>query len=64
MVDTTGAGDAMVGTLLACALRGVDLAAALKLGTVVAGAKCLALGARGGLPRLAQLNPCLTSSLS
>lgn len=54
----------MVGTLLACALRGVDLAAALKLGTVVAGAKCLALGARGGLPRLAQLNPCLTSSLS
>jgi sugar/nucleoside kinase (ribokinase family) len=58
VVDTTGAGDAFIGAMLTSIAAGhTDPAAALRLGAVVAAAKCTALGARPGLPRRADLAP-------
>lgn len=51
VVDTTGAGDAFIGSVLYCIATGVSPRDALKLGSVVAACKCTALGARPGLPR-------------
>lgn len=48
--DTTGAGDATVGSLLYGLCHGMSLAATLKLAAVVSAAKCTAYGARTALP--------------
>lgn len=55
VLDTTGAGDAFIGTVLYCLATGLPPKHALRLGSVVAAAKCTALGARPGLPWRADL---------
>lgn len=50
VLDTTGAGDAFIGSLLYCLATGKGPRDAMKLGAVVAACKCTALGARPGLP--------------
>ncbi len=57
VVDTTGAGDAVVGSLIYGLATGLGVEATLRLGAVVAACKCTALGARPGLPRRSQLSP-------
>ena len=44
MVDTTGAGDAFVGSLIFGLATGLGIEATLRLGAVVAACKCTALG--------------------
>lgn len=56
IVDTTGAGDAFIGTMLFSICRGFPLKEAMKLSAVVAAMNCTALGARGGMPTLDELN--------
>ena len=53
--DTTGAGDAFRGGFLYGMLTGEDIETSMKLGNAVAAMKCSVLGARPGLPTLAQL---------
>ena len=55
-MDTTGAGDAFVGSLMFGLATGLGIGAMLRLGAVVAACKCTALGARPGLPRREQLS--------
>lgn len=55
VVDTTGAGDAFVGALAACLLQGQALDDALQQASVAAALACTRVGAREGLPTLAQL---------
>uniref|UniRef100_A0A7S0VHX1 Carbohydrate kinase PfkB domain-containing protein n=1 Tax=Polytomella parva TaxID=51329 RepID=A0A7S0VHX1_9CHLO len=50
VVDTTGAGDAFVGTLALGLALGLSPPATLRLAAAVAACKCTALGARAGLP--------------
>lgn len=56
MVDTTGAGDAFIGSIVYGLASGLPLAKAMQLGTVVAACKCTALGPRPGLPTVEQLS--------
>lgn len=51
VLDTTGAGDAFIGSVLYCLATGKGPREAQRLGAVVAACKCTALGARPGLPR-------------
>ncbi|KAF8065876.1 STP13 [Scenedesmus sp. PABB004] len=55
VADTTGAGDAFIGSVLYGLATGLPPAQLLSLGAAVAACKCTALGARPGLPRRAQL---------
>ena len=48
--DTTGAGDAYLGTVLYGIANKMPHADMMKLAAVVAASKCTALGARSGLP--------------
>ena len=50
MVDTTGAGDAFIGTVAKGLSCGADIFQTLRLATFVAAQKCLDVGARAGLP--------------
>lgn len=50
VLDTTGAGDAFIGSVLYCIATGKSPQHAQRLGAVVAARKCTALGARPGLP--------------
>ena len=50
MVDTTGAGDAFIGTVAKGLSCGADILKTLRLATFVAAQKCLQVGARAGLP--------------
>lgn len=59
VVDTTGAGDAFIGSLLYGIATEKPLKDALMLGTVVAACKCTALGARPGLPDQRQIHSAL-----
>ena len=59
VVDTTGAGDAFIGSLLYGVATGKPVREAMALASVVAARKCTALGARMGLPRRADLRPDL-----
>jgi sugar/nucleoside kinase (ribokinase family) len=59
VVDTTGAGDAFIASLLYGLVRGKSFEEMLRLGTVVAACKCTQLGARPGLPRHADISPDL-----
>lgn len=56
VVDTTGAGDAFIGSIVYGLANGLPLAQAMQLGTVVAACKCTALGPRPGLPTVEQLS--------
>ncbi|PRW59942.1 pfkB family carbohydrate kinase [Chlorella sorokiniana] len=55
VVDTTGAGDAFIGSILYGLATGMPVRRAMQLAAVVAACKCTALGARPGLPRRANL---------
>ena len=56
VVDTTGAGDAFIGTMLFSVAMGLPPAKGATLASVVAAAKCRKLGARPGLVRLEEIN--------
>jgi sugar/nucleoside kinase (ribokinase family) len=53
--DTTGAGDAFRGGFIYGLLQGMSLAETLRFANAVAALNCQALGARGGLPTLEQV---------
>lgn len=55
VVDTTGAGDAFIGSILYGLATGMPVRRAMQLAAVVAACKCTALGARPGLPQRANL---------
>ena len=55
VVDTTGAGDAFIGTMLFSVAIGLAPVKGARLGCVVAAAKCTKLGARPGLVRLGDI---------
>lgn len=59
VLDTTGAGDAFIGTMCYCIATGKPMQQALQLAGVVAACKCTALGARPGLPHRAELAAAL-----
>ena len=59
--DTTGAGDASVGTLLYGICQGMELPAVMKLAAVVSAAKCTGSGARSALPHRSDIVPDLLS---
>lgn len=52
IVDTTGAGDAFIGTMLFSIASGISPVQGASLGCLVAAVKCMKLGARPGLPRI------------
>lgn len=51
IVDTTGAGDAFIASVIYGVVEGKSFEETLRLGTVVAASKCTKLGARPGLPK-------------
>lgn len=51
IVDTTGAGDAYIASLMYGLVHGQSIEHMLRLGSVVSACKCTRLGARPGLPR-------------
>ena len=55
VVDTTGAGDAFIGSVVYGLATGMPVERAVQLAAVVAACKCTALGPRPGLPRRANL---------
>ncbi len=57
VVDTTGAGDSFIGSVLYGICTGMALPDTMRLAAVVAACKCTALGARPGLPTRQQLAP-------
>lgn len=59
MVDTTGAGDAFVGSTLYGLCNGMAMPDIMRLASVVAACKCTAMGARGGLPQRSQIHAAL-----
>ena len=58
-MDTTGAGDAFIGTLLYGICRGLPPEKFLRLAAVVAAAKCTAVGARAGLPARSSIDSAM-----
>lgn len=61
VVDTTGAGDSFIGSVLYGMSTGMSRTHMLRLASVVAAAKCTELGARPGLPRRRDLSEPLLS---
>ncbi len=61
VVDTTGAGDSFIGSVLYGLSTGMSRPQMLRLASVVAAAKCTELGARPGLPRCDNLSEALLS---
>lgn len=59
VIDTTGAGDAFIGSMVFCIARGIPPSRAIGFCSVVAAMNCTALGARGGMPRLEDIEPKL-----
>ncbi len=57
MVDTTGAGDAFIGTVAYGLATGMDRPRMMQLAGLVAAAKCTQMGARAGLPHRQHLKP-------
>lgn len=55
VIDTTGAGDSFIGSVLYGLCTGMSRDKMLQLASVVAACKCTALGARAGLPYRSQL---------
>jgi sugar/nucleoside kinase (ribokinase family) len=60
--DTTGAGDAFHGGFIYGLLKGMNIEDTLRLANAVAALNCRELGARGGLPRLAEVEQLLGRS--
>ena len=58
--DTTGAGDVFHGAFIYALLQGWPLARILTFSNAVAGLNCTALGARGGIPTLAEAEALVT----
>ena len=58
-VDSTGAGDAFIGSVLYGLVTGKSHEELLRLGAAVAACKCTALGARPGLPHRDNMLPSL-----
>jgi len=58
--DTTGAGDVFHGAFIYALLEGWPLARILTFSNAVAGLNCTALGARGGIPTLAEAEALVT----
>jgi hypothetical protein len=56
VADTTGAGDAFIGSVLYSLTTGLQPQQMMRLGAAVAACKCTALGARPGLPSRRQLS--------
>ena len=54
--DTTGAGDAFIGTVLYAITTGLSHQQMLKLAGVVAASGCTGLGSRPGLPHAHHIN--------
>lgn len=59
VVDTTGAGDAFIGSVLYSIAMGIEPERSLCLASVVAACKCTQLGARPGLPYSHMLAPSM-----
>ena len=57
--DTTGAGDAFIGSILYALTHDLGPEQSLRLAACVAAVKCTALGARPGLPTAAALPEAL-----
>ncbi|CAG9466024.1 unnamed protein product [Pedinophyceae sp. YPF-701] len=57
VLDTTGAGDAFMGSTLYGLAKGLPRDAMMRLGAVVAATKCTKLGARPGLPMRSEIDP-------
>jgi hypothetical protein len=57
--DTTGAGDAFIGSVIYGLATGKGLRETMRLAAVVAACKCTALGARPGLPRRESMHSSL-----
>lgn len=57
VVDTTGAGDAFIASLVYGICHGKPITEMLQLATLVSARKCCHLGARPGLPRWSELPP-------
>lgn len=60
-VDTTGAGDAFHGGFAWALMQGCEQAECARIAAAVAALKCQRLGARSGLPTLAELKSFLAS---
>ncbi len=60
-MDTTGAGDAFIGSMLYGVATGMDPKRCLLLAALVAATKCTAVGARGGLPHAHRIRNTLLS---
>lgn len=56
MQDTTGAGDAFIGTVLYAITNGLPLEKMLKLAALVAASGCTGLGSRPALPHAHQIS--------
>lgn len=56
VVDTTGAGDSFIGSVLYGLSTGLPMEQTLRLAAVVAACKCTMLGARPGLPARSQIS--------
>ena len=64
IVDTTGAGDAFIGTMaMAACSEDFNVAETMRLGSFVAAAKCQGFGARSALPRGEDIPPTLAAPL-
>ncbi|MBL8342924.1 MAG: ribokinase [Rubrivivax sp.] len=61
VVDTTGAGDTFAGALAAALVAGKGLAAAVREANLAAALSCRRAGARGGMPRRAELQQALAA---
>lgn len=57
VIDTTGAGDAFIASVIYGVVKGKSFEDTLRLGTVVAASKCTKLGARPGLPQRSEISP-------
>lgn len=55
--DTTGAGDAFIGSVLYAITQHMPLDKMMVLGALVAACNCTALGARPALPNAADIDP-------
>ena len=63
-LDTTGAGDVFHGALCYCILEGMPLQSALEFSNAAAALNCTAVGARGRVPKRAEVDALIAKSLT
>lgn len=61
-LDTTGAGDAFHGAFCYAMLQNMPMSAALRFSNAAAAINCMAIGARGHLPTLPEVNALIASA--